>query len=403
MRSRQRGSRRSSFCKRRNMSQPDEEVPLPAAVPPADVPPPSQTPRPPKASSTALLIRESDRMRTGIDAVVLEAATGSLSLYTRGQFVIDEQVKVRLKNIVQRFEKETRGLVRDRRECRRLDRFGDRAALATLRAGSLAGEDGHRVAAGGHGLEVGLNGPALKSLTREHGQNGERHHETRPDERPRSAVRFSQVENHVRCRGARHLQRAGQRTKDRDGAGRRNRGQFRLAGTAAGCVHRFGTVDLERSRLCKHAGRGGLSDFRQPRSNDGLHLLFQRRDVEAVGQPQGRSPRREQPLEADVRLGRSAFLAFFSDRPIAARISDGHARLRPHQLAPRGVCFRSEPISPPCRSGGRAGHLAIAACERYPQLEAVVFDLPESIPLAKEIVGAFAGRQPNQFRSGRFL
>jgi hypothetical protein len=99
------------------MSQPDEEVPPPAAVPPAavppaDAPPPSQTPRPPKASSTALLIRESDRMRTGIDAVVLEAATGSLSLYTLGQFAIDEQVKVRLKNIVQRFEKETRGLVR---------------------------------------------------------------------------------------------------------------------------------------------------------------------------------------------------------------------------------------------------------------------------------------------------
>jgi acetylserotonin O-methyltransferase len=38
--------------------------------------------------------------------------------------------------------------------------------------------------------------------------------------------------------------------------------------------------------------------------------------------------------------------------------------------------------------GGATGHLAIAACERYPQLEAVVFDLPESMPLAKEIVGS---------------
>jgi acetylserotonin N-methyltransferase len=38
--------------------------------------------------------------------------------------------------------------------------------------------------------------------------------------------------------------------------------------------------------------------------------------------------------------------------------------------------------------GGATGHFAIAACERYPQLEAVVFDLPESIPLAQEIVGA---------------
>lgn len=38
--------------------------------------------------------------------------------------------------------------------------------------------------------------------------------------------------------------------------------------------------------------------------------------------------------------------------------------------------------------GGATGHFAIAACERYPQLEAVVFDLPEVIPLAKEIAEA---------------
>jgi acetylserotonin O-methyltransferase len=38
--------------------------------------------------------------------------------------------------------------------------------------------------------------------------------------------------------------------------------------------------------------------------------------------------------------------------------------------------------------GGATGHFALAACERYPQMEAVVFDLPESMPLAKEIVGA---------------
>jgi len=38
--------------------------------------------------------------------------------------------------------------------------------------------------------------------------------------------------------------------------------------------------------------------------------------------------------------------------------------------------------------GGATGHLAIAACERYPHLRAVVFDLPEAAPLAREIVGA---------------
>src|SRR5580698_1821638 len=38
--------------------------------------------------------------------------------------------------------------------------------------------------------------------------------------------------------------------------------------------------------------------------------------------------------------------------------------------------------------GGATGHFAIAACQCYPQLEAIVFDLPEAMPLAKEIVGA---------------
>jgi acetylserotonin N-methyltransferase len=38
--------------------------------------------------------------------------------------------------------------------------------------------------------------------------------------------------------------------------------------------------------------------------------------------------------------------------------------------------------------GGATGHLAVAACERYPQLRAVVFDLPEAVPLAEEIVRA---------------
>jgi acetylserotonin N-methyltransferase len=36
--------------------------------------------------------------------------------------------------------------------------------------------------------------------------------------------------------------------------------------------------------------------------------------------------------------------------------------------------------------GGATGHLAIAACQRWPQLKATVFDLPEAVPLAREIV-----------------
>ena len=38
--------------------------------------------------------------------------------------------------------------------------------------------------------------------------------------------------------------------------------------------------------------------------------------------------------------------------------------------------------------GGATGHLAIAACRRYPDLLAAVFDLPAAVPLAREIVGA---------------
>jgi acetylserotonin N-methyltransferase len=38
--------------------------------------------------------------------------------------------------------------------------------------------------------------------------------------------------------------------------------------------------------------------------------------------------------------------------------------------------------------GGGTGHLAIAACEEYPNLQATVFDLPEALPLAREIIGA---------------
>src|SRR5215831_297205 len=38
--------------------------------------------------------------------------------------------------------------------------------------------------------------------------------------------------------------------------------------------------------------------------------------------------------------------------------------------------------------GGATGHLAIAACQRYANLRAVVFDLADATPLAKEIVSA---------------
>jgi len=38
--------------------------------------------------------------------------------------------------------------------------------------------------------------------------------------------------------------------------------------------------------------------------------------------------------------------------------------------------------------GGATGHLAIAACERYPGLRGIVFDLADAVPLAREMVAA---------------
>ncbi|HMF11119.1 MAG TPA: class I SAM-dependent methyltransferase [Gemmataceae bacterium] len=53
--------------------------------------------------------------------------------------------------------------------------------------------------------------------------------------------------------------------------------------------------------------------------------------------------------------------------------------------------------------GGATGHLAIAACQRYPALRAVVFDLPEAVPLAQEIVRASPLADRIRVASGDFF
>jgi acetylserotonin N-methyltransferase len=53
--------------------------------------------------------------------------------------------------------------------------------------------------------------------------------------------------------------------------------------------------------------------------------------------------------------------------------------------------------------GGATGHLAIAACERYPNLHAVVFDLPGVIPLAKEIIAGSSVPDRVAAQSGDFF
>jgi acetylserotonin N-methyltransferase len=53
--------------------------------------------------------------------------------------------------------------------------------------------------------------------------------------------------------------------------------------------------------------------------------------------------------------------------------------------------------------GGATGHLAIAACQRYPKLHAVVFDLPAVGGLASEIVGATAVADRIEIAAGDFF
>jgi acetylserotonin N-methyltransferase len=53
--------------------------------------------------------------------------------------------------------------------------------------------------------------------------------------------------------------------------------------------------------------------------------------------------------------------------------------------------------------GGATGHLAIAACERWLNLTGVVFDLPDAVPLAEEIVGQSAVKDRVQIVAGDFF
>ncbi len=53
--------------------------------------------------------------------------------------------------------------------------------------------------------------------------------------------------------------------------------------------------------------------------------------------------------------------------------------------------------------GGATGHLAIAACEQYPQLRATVFDLPKVIPLARKNVQQSPARDRIECAAGDFF
>lgn len=53
--------------------------------------------------------------------------------------------------------------------------------------------------------------------------------------------------------------------------------------------------------------------------------------------------------------------------------------------------------------GGATGHLAVAACHRYPSLRATVFDLPEAVPLARDMVAQTRVADRVQVAEGDFF
>lgn len=53
--------------------------------------------------------------------------------------------------------------------------------------------------------------------------------------------------------------------------------------------------------------------------------------------------------------------------------------------------------------GGATGHLVVAACERYPTLRGIVFDLPEAVPLARELVSQSSVAERIEIVAGDFF
>ena len=65
-----------------------------------------------ESRAKAVVIRETDQMRTGIPATLHNVSAGGLGLSLDLELELNEQLKVRIANEIQRFEKEVRGRVR---------------------------------------------------------------------------------------------------------------------------------------------------------------------------------------------------------------------------------------------------------------------------------------------------
>jgi len=119
-------------------------------------------------------------------------------------------------------------------------------------------------------------------------------------------------------------------------------------------------------------------------------------------------------LEDAVRTGGPGWkVAFGWDGPVFANIFHSDAVRREFLMGMHGYGLISSPevvaafdLSRFRRLvdlGGATGHLAVAACRRYPALRAVVFDLPEVVPLARELVGASGVADRVEVAAGDFF
>jgi acetylserotonin N-methyltransferase len=98
-----------------------------------------------------------------------------------------------------------------------------------------------------------------------------------------------------------------------------------------------------------------------------------------------------------VREGKHRWTQVYGwDGPIFSHFFKDEAAKREFLMGMHGYGLISSPhvigafdLSPYQRMvdlGGATGHLVAAACERYPRLTGVVFDLPEAVPLARELI-----------------
>jgi len=99
----------------------------------------------------------------------------------------------------------------------------------------------------------------------------------------------------------------------------------------------------------------------------------------------------------------SLFDHFFKTDEKQARLSVWDAWVGVVELTAGRGGIRPQPLPASCRLGRRDGPLALAACERYPQLSAAVLDLPNVFDVAKEFVSRSPYAPRVELLSGDFF